>query len=249
MKRWLPLLVLLLCALLVLPASAQEGGEEEQLQLNFNRDFGYGGFGGEIQGRFSLKVAAPENLVQVEYFLDGERVFQGTEHPFRWQFNTANFPEGRHTFSAVGYRADGSQLTAPEFTRIFLSSDQAWSQTGDLLVPMLILFGVVALLGVLGPVLLGRRKKFTLGVYGMAGGAVCPRCTFPYARNMLSPNLLVGKLERCPHCGKWAIVPAASSIDLEVAEARYTNEDQGTLQPESQEDKLRQILEDSRYDD
>jgi len=247
MKRWIPLLIILVCTVCAIPASAQEG--EEPLVLDFNRDFGYGGFGGEIQGRFSLKVLSPDDLVRVEYLLDGERVFEGTETPFKWQFNTANYPEGRHAFSAIAYKADGTELHATEFTRVFLSADQSWSKTGDILVPLLVLVGLATLFGVLVPVLLGRKKQHTPGVYSGAGGAICPRCTFPFSRNMLSPNLLLGKLERCPHCGKWAIVPRASSAALQAAEERYAAENQGMIQAGSEEEKYKQIIEDSRYEE
>ena len=206
MKKTIPILFLLLTFTLVLPVFAQENAES--LVLDFNRDFGYGGFGGEIQGRFSIKVESPEDIVRVEYFMDGERVYEGTEPPFKWQFNTAAFTEGRHTFSAIGYKADGTELHTPEFTRVFLSADQAWNETGDMIVPILVLVGIATLAGVLGPALLGRKKEHTPGVYGMAGGAICPRCTFPYSRNMMAPNMLVGKLARCPHCGK---CPCAAS--------------------------------------
>jgi hypothetical protein len=37
----------------------------------------------------------------------------------------------------------------------------------------------------------------------------------PFSRSVLAPNMLVGKLERCPHCRKWAIVGRAGSADLE----------------------------------
>ena len=246
MKKIIPILVLIASIILVLPVTAQE--EDETLILVFNRDFGYGGFGGEIQGRFSLKVKSPEDVVRVEYFIDGEKVFEGTEFPFKWQFNTANFPEGRHTFSAIGYKADGTEVHAQEFTRIFLSAENAWSETVNIIVPLLIVVGAVSLIGVLGPVLLGRKKKHTPGSYGMAGGAICPRCTFPYSRNMLSPNLIVGKLERCPHCGKWAIVAAASTSALDEAEARLASEGEGTVETPTEEDKLRRMINDSRFD-
>jgi hypothetical protein len=246
MKKIVPIILLIICVFLALPVFAQ--GTEE-LTLDFNRDFGYGGFGGEIQGRFSLKVASPDDLVGVEYYLDGELVFEGDEPPFKWQFNTASFPEGTHTFSAVGYKADGTELRAQEFSRTFLSSENAWGKTGDMIVPILVIVGIATLGGVLGPVLLGRKKKHTPGVYGVAGGAVCPRCTFPYSRNVMSPNLLVGKLERCPHCGKWAIVSRALAADLQAAEERFAAESKGTIGTPTEGERLQQMIEDSRFEE
>jgi hypothetical protein len=86
-------------------------------------------------------------------------------------------------------------------------------------------------------------------VYGAAGGAVCPRCTLPYSRNPLSPNLLFGKLERCPHCGKWGIARAASRSELDAAEVRLRQDSQrGTLEAADEQGRLQQEIEDSRFD-
>jgi len=246
MKKIIPLIVLITFIFIALPVYAQS---TDELILDFNRDFGYGGFGGEIQGRFSIKVSSPDDLVRVEYFLDDEMVFEGTEPDFKWQFNTAAFSEGHHTFSAIGYKADGTFVQASEFSRVFLSSDQAWNKMGDILVPLLIIVGIATIGGVLGPVLLGRKKLHTPGTYGMAGGAICARCSFPFSRSMVAPNLLVGKLGRCPHCGKWAIVPRASVGDLEEAEKRFASEGQGTIEVPTEEEKLQQMIEDSRYEE
>ncbi|MEK6256738.1 MAG: hypothetical protein N2C13_05405 [Chloroflexota bacterium] len=92
---------------------------------------------------------------------------------------------------------------------------------------------------------------FEPGKYSMAGGAVCPRCALPYSRKTLSPNLVLGKLERCPHCGKIAIVGRASAADLQAAEARLTSPSQDDVPQgeESRPDSLRQQLEDSRFED
>ena len=118
-----------------------------------------------------------------------------------------------------------------------------------MIVPLLIVVGGATLLGVLAPVLMGRKKNHRPGEYGMAGGAVCPRCTFPYSRRVLSPNMLVGKLERCPHCGKWAVVPRATSAELEAAESRLAQESTGTIETLSEEEKLRRMIDDSRFEE
>jgi hypothetical protein len=61
--------------------------------------------------------------------------------------------------------------------------------------------------------------------------------------------MLVGKLQRCPHCGKWAIVPRASQGELESAEERWSREGTSTVEAPSEAEKMRQMLDDSRYDD
>lgn len=239
--------IFLFVLLMAVPVGAQGNGDT--LDLVFNRDFGYGGFGGDIQGRFSMKVRSPQDLVRVVYYLDDEVVFDGSEPPFLWEFNTANFPEGQHTFRAVGYRADGSMVEASPFTRVFLSSEDAWSKTGDILVPLLVIVGIASLAGALGSGLWGRKKLHVPGVYGVAGGAICPRCTFPYARKLMAPNLVVGKLSRCPHCGKWAVVAAATPAALAAAEARLAAESQGEVRSDSEAEILKQRMDESRFED
>ncbi|MFM8321607.1 MAG: hypothetical protein ACKOC5_11890 [Chloroflexota bacterium] len=61
--------------------------------------------------------------------------------------------------------------------------------------------------------------------------------------------MLFGKLERCPYCGKLAIVRARSQAELRAAEAaERADAAQGVLQvDESEDDRLRREIEDSRY--
>ncbi len=176
---------------LLAPSAAQE--DAEPLILGLNKDFGYAA-AGQIQGSFSLVVRSPDDLVRVEFYIDGQLVQTSTQPPFRFKFNTADFEPGDHTFSAVGFRADQSSLSSSEFRREFISAEDAWSSVGKLIVPVFVVIGVIAVLGTLGGGLIGRKKEFVIGNYGLAGGAVCPRCRLPYARHMLAPNLVVGKL-------------------------------------------------------
>jgi hypothetical protein len=222
--------------------------QSEELNLRLTRDWGYGA-GGQIQGKFSLRVNDPSALVKVEFIIDGEIVQTVTEGPFRYQFHTDDYPPGVHTMTAVGYKDDGTRVQGPEFSRQFLSADQARSSTMKIIVPLLIVVGVIMVFGALVPALLGRGKEFKPGNYGVAGGAVCPRCTFPYSRQVLAPNLLIGKLQRCPHCGKWAIVPRALQTELEAAETRWAREGISSVEAPTEEEKRQQLLDDSRYDD
>ncbi len=247
MKRLVPFIILFAAAILPFSAFAQEDGDG--LTLRLTRDWGYGGFSGQIEGTFSMRVTGPENLERVEYYMDEELVAEITEEPFNFQFHTGNFDPGVHTMYAVGYTSDGGKLRSNEVVRDFLSADQASKSTNDFVVPLLIGVGVATLLGVLAPVLMSRKKKHRPGEYGMAGGAVCPRCTFPYSRSVLSPNMLVGKLERCPHCGKWAVVPRATPAELKAAESRLAQESSGTIEAVSEEEKLRRMIDDSRFEE
>ena len=229
----------------LLPKSAF--AQDEELSLRLTRDWGYGA-GAQIQGKFSLRVEGPDDIARVDFIIDGDVVHTASAPPFRYQFHTDDFTPGLHTMTAVGYKADGTPLYGTEYVRHFLSADEAKSSTMKIIIPILVIVGIATLVGAFAPVLMMRGKEFKPGNYGAAGGAVCPRCTFPYSRNVLAPNLLVGKLQRCPHCGKWAIVSRASQVDLTAAEERWAKEGTSTVEAPSDEEKRRQMLEDSRYD-
>jgi hypothetical protein len=243
-RKILLILVVIISFLITLSAAAQG---EETLDLSFRRDWGYGA-GGQIQGKFSLRVKGSDELVNVDFIIDEEVVHTSTETPFRYQFSTDDFLPGVHTLTAVGYKMDGTPVYGPEFVRQFLSAEEARSATMKLIVPLLLVVGVITLVGILGPVLMGRNKEYKPGQYGAAGGAVCTRCEFPYSRSMLAPNLLVGKLQRCPHCGKWAIVPRASQVSLSAAEERWAREGTSTVTAPSEDEKLQQMIDDSKYE-
>ena len=85
----------------------------------------------------------------------------------------------------------------------------------------------------------------------VAGGAVCPRGKMPYSRHTLSPNIVVGKLERCPHCGKWAIVRRATPTELAEAEERLRTDSQEGVKDfiPDEDEALRRALDESQYDD
>lgn len=241
-------LIVLLALVSTVPAFAQD--VDDRLNVNLRRNFGYKA-GGRIQGRFTVTADGPQDLERVVYLLDGEIFAEVSESPFRFSFSTSDYPIGTHTLSAVGTTASGSEIMATEIALEFISAEDSWQKATNIAVPLII--GVIVLtgLGVLLPALMGRRSgSFKLGNYGPAGGAVCPRCGFPYRRHFLSPNLMVGKLERCPHCDKWAIAPRASHAALVEAEARYRADAEiGLLEqdPEGSKAQAQHKLDDTRY--
>jgi hypothetical protein len=241
------LLVLVILFLLARPVVAQVA--QEGLELRLTRDWGYGG-GFQIQGRFSLHASGPESLVQVDFLVDGQVVYTDDEPPFRFTFHTSEYIPGVHTLSAVGILLDGNRLQGRVIRRQFLSAEEARTATLRLVVPLLIGVGVLSLLGFAFPMLFSRRREHRPGVYGAAGGAVCPRCGFPFTRGFFSPNLLAGKLERCPHCGKWAVVRRASHAELEAAEARLaqSHAQEEALAPEKEEEHYRKLIDESRFE-
>jgi hypothetical protein len=244
-------LALILIALAVLnPSLAAAQAEDPPLRLRLNRTFGYGGIG-QIEGTFTLEITNEEEheLDRVEFVFDGEVVYVDDSAPFSFRFQTGQFSSGMHVMTAVGYTEDGPPLNATTYQREFLTQEAARNATARLLLPLLLGIGALTLIGVGLPVLLGRKGTFKPGQYGAAGGAICPRCAKPYSRHVLSPNLLAGKLERCPHCGKWAIVRRATAAELQQAEAALKGEGTSEVTSlESEADRLRRQIDDSRYE-
>jgi hypothetical protein len=250
MRKVQILLFVLLASVLTVPTSAQGG--DDRLTIHLRRDFGYRA-AGRIQGRFTISANGPQDLERVQYLLDGEFFAEVSEAPFKYSFSTSDYAVGAHTFSAVGTIASGAEIFAEEVRLEFISAEESWQQVANLTVPLIAGIVVLMVLGTLLLTLMGRRSgSFKLGKYGSAGGAVCKRCGFPYPRHFLSPNLLVGKLEMCPHCGKWAIVPRASRTALEEAETRFRADAEiGLLEqePEGGDAQEKHKLDETRYFD
>lgn len=236
-------ILMLLCAT---PGLAQQ--PDDQLNISIRRDWGFG-MGGTIQGRFTLRVDGPGDLTEVRYFLDDELLGAVTEDPFRLQFHTDDYPPGIHEIYAIGFRDGGGELQSETLTLQFLSSEEAAGSVTRFVVPLVVVIVAVALIATILPGLMSKGKgRFQLGEYGMAGGAVCPACKLPFSRQVMAPNLVVGKLSRCPHCGKWSIARRATPSELELAEARYRqDQERGQAQPAHADDDLRRQLDESRY--
>ncbi|NOX60535.1 MAG: hypothetical protein GXP42_01080, partial [Chloroflexi bacterium] len=70
--------------------------------LSLRRDWGYGGFAGDIQGTFTMKVEGPDDLVSVDFYIDDQLIGTDTEPPWRLRFVTDDYPLGVHELRAVG---------------------------------------------------------------------------------------------------------------------------------------------------
>ena len=149
---------------------------------------------------------------------------------------------------AIGQLADGSMVESRHITKNFLSSNEAWGETQSLIGPLLIVVAVATILGVAVPLLFNKKKDFVLGKYGPGGGVVCPRCGLPFSRSVFSPNLVAGKLVRCPHCNKISIQARASQARLQEAEAKFSNKDlAGGIQQDDSD--LNKLIDDSRFEE
>lgn len=239
-KLRLSLTLLLIVLLFPSLAFAQDN---PAVQLSLSRDNGYG-LGSQMQGHFSYRVSGPENLVRVEYLMDGEVIGESTEEPFRFRFVTDNFELGIHEMSAVGYTADGQSLpsnvirgdfVAPQVTNRFLIG----------------VIGFVVVVTIVPFLLFIVRSGKTKKGYGFFRGAVCARCGRPFTRHWWALNLLTTRFDRCPHCGKWQATRPATGCELANAEAFEASLVGEASHPGEidEAEKRRKQLEDSRFED
>lgn len=254
MKKIYLALFLNLCLLSALFGGALAQGDT--LTLSLSRDFGYSSGTGRIQGRFSMRVEGPENLARVVFMIDGQPVNEDGEAPFRFQFETDDYGLGVHTLSAIGYTAAGLELHSNEYRQEFVAAEEGWQSAGKIALPIFGLAFAVILLSFVLPLLLGRGKRAemppgTQRNYGLLGGAICPKCNRPFAIHVYGMNLVVGKLDRCPYCGRWSLVRRGSLAELRAAEAAELDQAQAATQqfPLSEEEKLRKELDESRFQD
>ncbi len=243
--------VLIVAVSLMLTPVVQTQDETPQINIGLSKNMGYASFGGEIQGAFTISASSDSKLEKVVFYYGDTVLGEDTEAPYKLQFNTEIIEPGQVTFSAVGYLTDGSTVKSNTLSRTILSEDSVRENMSGIVLPILIALALVTLASFAFQ--FSRRKKgapFTPGKYGAAGGAVCPSCALPFSRNFMSPNLLVGKLEKCPHCGKMSIRPRASSSALKEAEALYLDSLNLVNEqlPENKEDKMRKMIDDSRFD-
>ncbi len=246
------MLAVLLAAFMVTPALAQSG-----FSLNVRRNFGFSS-GGLIRGNFNLEaVNGPSDLTSVTFLIDGTPIKTVTQPPFRMTLVTTDYPDGAHELSAVGKTASGQTLTTPARQFTFASASQQGSAIGSIL-PFVIGLAVLAVVLRYGLAALSGRRNHgehtPLGAprnYGVAGGTVCPRCGRPFALHWWALNMLTGKLDRCPNCGRFGIYRRASREELSAAEQAEVKAAQPAepVHELSEEEKLRQQIEKSKYTD
>jgi Bacterial Ig domain len=253
MKKNLLFASLILFATLVF-ATVAHAHEVEELEMSLSRDFGSSTGTGDIQGTFSMKVTGPANLVRVQFYIDRTMIAEDTESPFMVQFVTDDYAPGMHSMYAIGYMSDGRELRTREMTANYMSAEESRQVGLKIAGPILALVLVWVLLSRIIPTLSKGRKQGELPPpgkqdYGVIGGTICPRCEHPFALNLLSPNMLVGKLVRCPNCGKWFIGSRVSMDELRFAEKAAWTRAHGAPQASGMnpEEKVGKGLDDSKY--
>lgn len=262
MKRSLSGLLLTFFALvaLVVPVFAQDS----PYILHPRREFGYGA-GSNVRGSFSMNItgadaAASQNIQSVTYQIDSKVMATVTEPPFKYNFKTSAYSDGWHTFTAVVETKDGRKFNTQTVRLNFLSADAESQSMQRILIPLLGgVFLVIIIVSGLQFILVRKQGPLQPGMhrsYGIKGGAICPRCGRPYPIHVFSINLIGGYFDRCDYCGKWAFVKSRSRADLEAAEqaeirAAGLSESAipGLNVQETEADRLRKMLDESRYKD
>jgi len=198
-----------------------------------------------------VQANGPESLTRVVFLIDDEIIGEDIHPPYRMQSHTDQFPAGIHVLHAVGITSDGRELPSNSLQRQFLSGATATKLAAVLVAAVLILTvgGRMAASRIASR---GQNRKHS-AFTGRFGGTLCPNCGQPFALHFWGLNLVIGKLERCPHCGKWNLVQRAHPDVLraaaEVADQKAATADPDTVGERSEEQSLRSQLDDSRYID
>ena len=253
MRKFLSILSVLIISLLAMQVVFAQS--ETPFTLRLSKNFGYNDFSGRIQGSFSLRAEGPQDLARVVFLMDGQPMAEVTQAPFKHNFNTGDYPIGVHSFIAQGFTAGGQELTSNEVRKEFISGSDSRGQTAKILIPLLGVILVAILVSALFSIR-GSKKLQSLPPgaprsYGALGGTVCPKCGRPFGIHIWGLNMLVGKLDRCPYCGKWSLVTRHSPEALHAAEQAElaAAQESGQFQAAGDEERLHKDLDDSRYQD
>ena len=253
MKKKVLILFILTILLSMLSLNAVFAQTESAFTISLQRNFGYGGFGNDIQGYFQIKLKGPlEQVQEVTYSLDGKAMGTVSENPFKLDFNTDDFVPGEHKLGASVKLLDQNEVQAQPVRINILSKENASKSVFKILIPLFALIGGAALISSL---VAGRANRGMPGEHqnysGIYGGAVCPKCGHPFPRSFFGINLGIVRVERCPSCGRWISSRRASPDELaaaEQAEAEKYRVEKG-LPAEGRRDEIAEekAIEDTRY--
>lgn len=238
---------ILLVFFLGLSTSLVNAQGESSWTISLRRNWGYGA-GSNIQGSMTLSISGDlVSVTRVEYFIDDQLLSDQNEAPFSFSFNTDNYEEGVHELHARVYTKNGEVISVGPSIYNFLSSADAMKTTFRLIGVIL----GITLLGMAISYFISSRSRSSgeRGV-GPLGLAVCKRCGQTFPRSIFGINLVAGKFERCPHCGKWQLTRRASEAEIEQAERKLHPVDvsnEHTHETESQ--PVKDALDDSRFID
>jgi hypothetical protein len=251
-------LFMLMMMAILLSACGAQSRVQDIPGIQISRNFGYSSLSkNEIQGNFTIAYSGPANVKRVVFMMDGKPVADKEgEYPYTFKFDTGSYSLGEHTISVVGYTQEGLALPAKEINVKFVSAGEGVKAGLQIAIPILGLVLLAIIVGIGGPLVFNRGKNQILAAgtprnYGMRGGCICPRCKRPYVLHFFSLHIGLHKLDRCPYCGKWALVRPRSLADLRAAESLELEQASapGRTSASSGDEKLRKDLEDSRFQD
>jgi hypothetical protein len=247
MKTRIVCLIVLIFSLVAAAGALAQG---EALTLRLSRDWGYGGFNNDIQGTFSMKVTGPADLARVEFYIDDAQIGEATSAPFNLQFVTDNYPLGAHSLWAKGATAGGQELRSQTISATFVPASAGAGMVLKIVVPLAaVILGAILLAAVVSMVTGRKLRSLPPGTprqYPLGGG-ICLKCGRPFAFHLFGLNLLAGKLDRCPYCGRWGVVKRAPLGQLRAAEQAELEAAKEQIPKVSEEEALRKELDDSKY--
>lgn len=244
--------VLMVTVLVSLTLVSVVSAQNQELELELTRDFGYGGQNGEIQGTFSIRAKGVVDFEKVQFFMDETFFGEDTEAPFAIQFITNDYPEGHHVFTAIGYTRDGRKINSQPIDASFISKAESMTGAIKMVGPILVLlFGGV----LISSLKAGRNARKGIVLPAGAprdysfGGGICPKCGRPFGFQLFGVKIIGGRITPCPHCGEWSFIKRATLEDLHEAEraelkAKIENQAVG-----SSEQIRKNDLDDSKYRD
>jgi len=223
-------------------------------RLNVNRLFGYSS-GNQIKGSFRLSVIGVSDILFVDYMIDGEVMATVNTAPFQLDFQTETYSFGMHTLSAIITTTDGRNVEVPDRQFDFATAQQEQQSVVGVIVPLgaVILLAVVLGLGLQFLFMRNKKHEFiplgTARNYGLRGGAICPKCHRPTVLHPFAPHFgFRTKYDICENCGKWSMMTVLPVSELRIAEAEEARSaESNQVVPKSEEEKLKEILNESKY--
>jgi hypothetical protein len=241
------LIVLAALFLFFSPALASD----EDYSLVFRREFGVG-MPGAVQGHMSMTIKGNLDAVEkVVYIIDGQEMASMTAPSLKFQFNTDEYPAGKHTFYALVTTKTGETKQTAPISVSFIAADEAGALTRKIFIAI----GAILLMAALVSVLLTKRqleasKAESVSADGLWGAAICPKCGRAFTRTVIGLNLISNRYEPCPHCRKWSMTQRATKDEIEQAERKLKATIAETL-PETTLAKIRGVdldqIEESKY--
>jgi len=173
--------------------------------------------------------------------------------PYQFKFHTDDFGYGTHRLSAEVHFTEGDTQLTPVIQYNFVSPGEEREQMTTILVGIGGAIVVsMALVSFIQTVLMKGKKQSAVDSakrrrYGILGGTICPRCGRAFSRHIWGMNLVVGRLERCDHCGKWVMVVRAAPAALRAAEQMEKDTMSVGNEQSEKPDPRRDALDESKF--